>query len=309
MTYLHRKHDPQPRLHTIYQVASTLTLWTFLGGLGSALVSTSAIAATDSENLPPLQLAGSLDHADLKVDLSGYWYAEKLDGVRGYWDGQQLLTRQGNPIHAPEWFTQALPDFAVEGELWIGRQNFDYLSGVVRQQQADESRWRQVRFYLFDLPHYPGTFEQRRKVLEKWVASIAQPHIQAVALFPFVSHQALQQQLADWTQQGAEGVMLYRGEGLYQAKRSHDLLKLKGYEDAEARVIDILPGKGKYQGMLGALLVENNEGVQFKVGSGFTDAERIAPPQRGATITYRFNGKTRKGIPRFARFERIRLDD
>ncbi|WP_372742149.1 DNA ligase [Neptunomonas sp.] len=304
MTYLRNKYAPH-----LYYTTSSLTAWAFLGGLTGFLLSSSGLAAANTDKLPALQLAGSLDHADLNIDLKGYWYAEKLDGVRGYWDGRQLLTRQGNPIHAPEWFTRALPDFAVEGELWIGRQKFDHLSGVVRQQQADESRWRQVRFYLFDLPHYPGTFGQRRTVLEKWVTSIGQPHIQAVALFPFVSHQALLQQLADWTEQGAEGVMLYRSEGLYQAGRSDDLLKLKGYEDAEARVVAILPGKGKYQGMLGALLVENSAGVQFKVGSGFTDAERKAPPQMGTMITYRYNGKTRNGIPRFARFERIRLDD
>ncbi|BBB29015.1 DNA ligase [Neptunomonas japonica] len=266
------------------------------------------VNATDANILPPLQLAKSLDHASLQVDLNGYWYAEKLDGIRGYWDGEHLVTRQGNHIHAPEWFIRSLPNIAMEGELWIGRQRFDKVSSIARQHKATDSDWRSVSFFLFDLPHYPGTFEQRRTVLEKWVTTINEPHIKAVTVSTFKSQAALEEQLLSWTKQGAEGIMLYRGAGLYQAKRTDDLLKLKSYEDAEARVIEILPGKGKYQGMLGALLVEDSNGVRFRVGSGFSDAERKAPPEVGSIITYRFNGKTRYGKPRFARFERIRND-
>ena len=268
----------------------------------------SQMGVADTSVAPPLQLAESLDPADYQQDLSGYWYAEKLDGVRGYWDGKRLLTRQGNIISAPKWFTQSLPEIAMEGELWIGRQQFDRVSSIARQHQAKEIDWRSVSFHLFDLPQYPGTFEQRRTVMEQWVATINRPHIKAVTLTAFTSQAALEQQLLSWTRGGAEGIMLYRGAGLYQAKRTNDLLKLKSYEDAEARVIEVLPGKGKYQGMLGSLLVESSDGQRFRVGSGFTDAQRSAPPKIGSIITYRFNGKTRYGKPRFARFERIRSD-
>ena len=289
------------KLHCAPHVLSSITFFA---------LSTYALQvnAADSNALPPLQLAESLDQASLQADLSGYWYAEKLDGVRGYWDGKRLLTRQGNLIHAPDWFTQSLPNIAMEGELWIGRQQFDQVSGIARQHKATDTDWRSVSFHLFDLPQYPGTFEQRRTVLEKWVATINESHISVVTISPFKSQIALEEQLLSWTKKGAEGIMLYRGAGLYQAKRTYDLLKLKSYEDAEARVIEILPGKGKYQGMLGALLVEDSNGVRFRVGSGFSDAERKTPPEVGSVITYRFNGKTRYGKPRFARFERIRND-
>lgn len=271
-------------------------------------VCTSQVSAAEANILPPLQLAESLDKTNSQVNLNGYWYAEKLDGIRGYWDGERLLTRQGNLINVPQWFVQSLPNIAMEGELWIGRQQFDQVSGIARQHKATDTDWRSVSFHLFDLPQYPGTFEQRRIVLEQWVSSINAPHIKAVTIFPYKSQTALEQQLLSWTKKGAEGIMLYRGAGLYQAKRTDDLLKLKSYEDAEARVIEILPGKGKYKGMLGALLVENSNGLRFRVGSGFTDAERKTPPEVGSIITYRFNGKTRYGKPRFTRFERIRND-
>jgi DNA ligase-1 len=84
------------------------------------------------------------------------------------------------------------------------------------------------------------------------------------------------------------------------------LLKVKLYRDAEARVVGHLPGKGKYEGMLGALVVERPDGLRFRLGTGFTDAQRRNPPPLGGWVTYRFNGFTKNGVPRFARFLRIR---
>ena len=104
---------------------------------------------------------------------------------------------------------------------------------------------------------------------------------------------------------GAEGLMLHRGSSFYKAGRSDDLIKLKQYDDAEAVVVAHLPGKGKYLGAMGSLQVMLPSGIQFKVGSGFTDAERHDPPAVGAKITYRYNGLTDQGLPRFARFIRL----
>jgi DNA ligase-1 len=83
-------------------------------------------------------------------------------------------------------------------------------------------------------------------------------------------------------------------------------LKLKTYEDAEAVVIAHLPGKGKYQGMMGALLVEMPDQRRFKIGTGFSDAQRADPPPIGSTITYKYFGKTSTQLPRFASFLRVR---
>ena len=50
------------------------------------------------------------------------------------------------------------------------------------------------------------------------------------------------------------------------------------------------------------------EGVTFRLGGGFTDAQRADPPPIGSTVTYRFNGTSAAGVPRFARFVRVRDD-
>ncbi len=100
--------------------------------------------------------------------------------------------------------------------------------------------------------------------------------------------------------------MLHRGSSTYKGFRSNNLLKLKKHSDAEAKVIRHLPGKGKYKGMMGSVLVETMDKKRFKIGSGFSDAERENPPPLGSWITYKYFGYTSKGTPRFASFLRIR---
>jgi len=102
--------------------------------------------------------------------------------------------------------------------------------------------------------------------------------------------------------------MLHRADASYLTGRSDVLLKLKPWEDTEARVVAYMPGKGRHTGRLGALLVEQPDGRRFRIGTGFSDAQREAPPAIGATITYRFRALTASGLPRFPSFLRVRDD-
>lgn len=256
-------------------------------------------------NLPRLMLATTY-HGGL--DVSDYWVSEKLDGVRGRWDGQRLLTRTGQPIVPPRWFTADWPKTAMDGELWIGRGRFDEVSGLVRAGAADDRAWRKVRFMVFDLPAHGGTFEARVLRMRTLLPAAGIAWLQPVAQFRLGNATALEARLKQVTAGGGEGLVLHRRGALYRAGRSDDLIKYKLYDDAEARVIAHAPGKGKYAGMLGALVMKLPDGRQFRLGSGFTDAQRANPPPIGSLVTYRYNGLTSKGLPRFARFQRIRLD-
>ncbi|HVR50596.1 MAG TPA: DNA ligase, partial [Pseudorhodoferax sp.] len=120
------------------------------------------------------------------------------------------------------------------------------------------------------------------------------------------THAALQARLDQVVRDGGEGLMLHLGRAPYRGERSDDLLKFKPYDDAEARVLAHLPGQGRHAGRLGALLVETGEGQRFKLGGGFTDAQRAAPPPVGSLVTYRYHGLTASGLPRHARFVRLR---
>ena len=269
-----------------------------------------ALPLSAAENNPPLMLA-KVYHPGL--DLQDYWVSEKYDGMRGYWDGQKLLTRGGEPIFAPLWFTAGWPAVPMDGELWAGRGEFQQTVSIVRKLKPDDDAWRSIRFMVFDLPAHGGTFTQRIPVLNSVVLNINQPWVQAVPQWKVLSHLALSNMLTQHVKAKGEGLMLHRGASLYSGGRSDDLLKVKTHEDAEARVVGHLPGKGKYAGALGALLVEmpalpGHEPIRFKIGTGLSDAERNAPPPIGATVTYRFRGFNDSGIPRFASFMHIRTD-
>ncbi|MBS4097176.1 MAG: DNA ligase [Sulfuricella sp.] len=272
--------------------------------LGWALSFSAPLYAGESP--PPLMLANVYRG---QVALADYWVSEKLDGMRGYWDGEKLQTRGGEPIAAPAWFTAGWPKEALDGELWAGRGKFSQTVSTVRQKIPNDAAWREVRFMVFDLPGHPGTFTKRNAALQGVIAQIGQPWVRHVEQFKVATPAALRTLLARTVKQGGEGLMLHRGDSLYRAERNDDLLKLKPYEDAEARVVGHIPGKGRHAGQLGALQLETPQGLRFRLGSGFSDAQRRDPPPLGSWVTYRYTERHAKsGLPRFPRFLRVRED-
>ncbi|MFT3776829.1 MAG: DNA ligase [Ottowia sp.] len=267
----------------------------------SLLVAAPALAQT----APPLLLAGRHRSG---IDLRDWWVSEKYDGVRGYWDGQRLRTRGGETIAAPAWFTAGWPAEPMDGELWAGRGRFAQAQSAVARQQPDDAAWRGLRYMVFDLPAHAGSFDERLSALNGLVARIDRAWVQAVPQRKVASNAELQALMRQVVRGGGEGLMLHRGASLYRAGRGDDLLKLKTHDDAEARVVAHLPGKGRHAGRLGALLVETPEGKRFALGTGFTDAQRADPPPVGSWVTYRYRGLHEgSGLPRFASFMRARV--
>ena len=241
-------------------------------------------------------------------DPVGCLVSEKLDGVRARWDGARLLTRGGNVIDVPAWFTSGWPRQPMDGELWTRRGEFQQVSDLVRALRHDDAAWRPVRFMAFDLPADGGGFARRNARLRSLVLAAGADTLGVIAQVPVRDSDALQARLQAVVAAGGEGLMLHRAQARYQAGRSEALLKLKPFDDAEARVVGYRAGKGKYAGMVGALLVVDARGRRFAIGSGLRDAERARPPRIGEQVTFRYQGLTAKGTPRFARFLRVRRD-
>lgn len=234
-----------------------------------------------------------------------YWVSEKLDGVRGHWDGKALWTRSGYRISSPVWFTRGWPAMQMDGELWIARNQFDALSAIVRTAEPDDTSWQRVNFMVFDLPDHAGPFDQRVQAMRD-IRAYSIPWLQPVRQSRVDNVEELDCWLAELVAANGEGLMLHHQDALYLPGRSQDLLKYKLHEDAEARVVGYTQGKGKYAGMVGALEVESEDGRRFRLGSGLTDADRAKPPPVGSWVTYRYSGLTSNGLPRFARFMRVR---
>ena len=268
----------------------------------SMLVASPIHATADNA---PLQLATPYDIEQDTIVIENYWVSEKLDGIRARWTGSQLLTRNGTLIHTPHWFTKDWPNVALDGELWIERGQFEKTASVVLSYTPD-TRWQHVAFMAFDLPQSGLPFEARLKALRRLIGDAKNVSLSLVEQYNLTSLLELEKTLDKVLSRSGEGLMLHHKNALYLNGRSEYLLKLKKFDDDEAKVISHVKGKGKYTDVLGSLLVQTREGVIFKLGSGFSDKERENPPPVNSWVTFKYAGKTRNGKPRFASFLRQR---
>jgi DNA ligase 1 len=251
---------------------------------------------------PPVLLA----HKWEDQDPTGWWMSEKLDGLRAYWDGEGFVSRLGNRFAAPAWFVEHLPANTLDGELWVGRKLFQKTTSIVRSGAAGDA-WKQLRYVVFDAPAHGGTFEERSAFCKGLLGGdlpYARWHDHVVC--NGLDH--LRDELKRVEGLGGEGLMLRRAGSKYEPGRSSSLLKVKTFHDAEAKVLEHVPGAGKHKGRLGALMCMLPDGTRFNVGTGFSDAERAAPPGVGTIITFRFQELSDDGVPRFPSFVGVRVD-
>lgn len=154
---------------------------------------------------------------------SGLIASEKFDGIRALWTGTHFLTRTGNVIDAPEWFTAGLPDHEIDGELWCGRGTFGIAQGMTKRGR-DHKGWESARFMAFDLPNHPGTFTERAYALAQVRETETMKIVNHFELIDMDNLRAAYRRIRD---NGGEGVMLRDPDANYSRERTTDLLKLK----------------------------------------------------------------------------------
>ena len=243
---------------------------------------------------------------DDSKDVIGWVMSEKLDGIRGFWTGKELLTRGGMKLTPPKWFIKNYPLFAIDGELWIKRNDFENISSIVRTKNADD-RWKLITHNIFEVPNQQGGLLERLSVLKNHLLSHSVPHLKVLKQTQIQSKQQLQNFLTEVTSHKGEGVVVRNPSTLYQTGRLSSALKVKQYLDTECTILEILPGKGKYQGMMGSVLCQTAAGKQLKVGSGFKDKDRVNPPAVGSEITFKYYGFTKKGKYKYPVYFRKKL--
>lgn len=240
-------------------------------------------------------------------NISGYYMSEKLDGIRAFWNGEKLLSRNGHEIYAPKWFLRDFPPFKIDGELWSKRGDFENISSITSEFKPS-IKWQELKFYIFEVPEQKGNLIQRLNVLKEYLKTHQNTTIRLIEQQICKDKAHLKSFLKSVEQKGGEGVVLREPNAQYIAKRTSKALKVKSFDDAECKVIAHHNGSGKFDNVLGSLTCKNDENVTFKIGSGFSDNERANPPKIGEIITYKYQGLTKNNKPRFPIFLRIRKD-
>lgn len=240
---------------------------------------------------------------DINVD--GWLMSEKLDGVRAYWDGTKLISRGGKVFKTPVWFIKGFPPFEIDGELWSKRGDFDNVSGIVRTQTPHEG-WEQLTYNIFEIPNQKGGLKQRLKVLETYLGDYPSNYIKIIEQTTCKDKNHLKTFLKEIEDRGGEGIVVRNPYASYINKRTSEALKVKSFDDAECEVVGHNKGKGKYKNSVGSLICKMKNEQIINIGSGLSDELRKNPPKKGIIITFKYQGLTKNGKPRFPVFLRVR---
>jgi len=236
------------------------------------------------------------------INVTNWLMSEKLDGIRGYWTGRELISRSGKPFAVPTWFVKDFPPFEIDGELWSKRGDFEHISSVVN---AHDGNWSAITYNIFEVPHQKGGLLERLNVLKQWLVKHPNNIIRIIPQKVCRGSAHLKKVLAEVEKKGAEGLVVRDPKALYVGKRSSSSLKVKSFQDDECVVKGYTKGHGKFEGLVGAILCEWRDRT-LKIGSGLSEEERRDPPALNSTITFKYNGFTKYGNPKFPVFLRVR---
>ena len=227
--------------------------------------------------------------AKLPSDDEGWGYEIKWDGVRaiayvppGHLTLESRNLREITPQY-PEigGITRALEGRPVvlDGELVAfdddGRPSFQRLQGRMHVVSSSEVRRRMrdvpVTYVIFDVLHLDGEtlferpYEERRELLESL-------ELDGESWQTPAYHRGEGAALLDASaRQGLEGIVAKRLASPYRpGKRGRDWLKVKNVRSQEVVIGGWLPGKGRREGEIGALLV------------GYYDDDELATQARSA---------------------------
>ena len=253
----------------------------------------------------------------------GWLLSEKYDGYRARWipDKRIFLSRNQKEFIAPEWYKDAMPDFDLDGELFAGREHFQYM-GTVRKKVPVDEEWKKIKYVVYDLPEEDDIFENRVNKLYEVVKENDSNIVICAKQLKIKTIQHMEDIYKGVLKKGGEGIMIKDPTSLYEDKRSNYMLKYKPSFDAEAVIVDYHMGNGKYDGILGGFIckplinydtysiIDPNDNHEFSI-SGMDDnireSYKVSHPI-GTIITYQHSGKTEAGKPRFPRYLRIRDD-
>ena len=238
-------------------------------------------------------------------DYTNWVMSEKLDGIRAYWDGKELLTRKGNKIHAPKWFIDSLPTFKLDGELWTKRADFENIQNIVMDKKPS-NKWQEITYNIFEVPNQSGDLFKRLEKVNKYIKQNPNKHLKVIKQIKIKNNLHLEKILKKLISKKAEGLIIRDPNKAYHTRRSKYMAKVKSFQDMEGIVIGIKESN-KLEGFK-SLKLRLENGVVFNLGGGFTLKQRKNYPKIGEVVTFKYYGFTKKGKPKFASFLHYRKD-
>jgi DNA ligase-1 len=264
----------------------------------------------EADRLTPPEDGGFFgkDNFALAFDLSGqptegYWMSEKLDGVRGYWDGKEAFwSRNGNQFKVPAEVVAQMPlGKPLDGEFWMGRETFQQVNGLLKRKNPTVDEWRAlgVKFMVFDAPFEDGNYETRMAEVGRHIGTNL--FVQAVESEKVIKEEDVRTRAKAVAEAGGEGLMLREPHGVYRPERTCDLLKVVERLSTEAIVIGHnagTDGATNKRPPAASLRCRLRSGKEFSVGSGMIETERWSPPAVGTIVLLQYKGLTDAGVPR-----------
>src|SRR5512147_139479 len=276
---------------------------------------------------PGVQLANA--YKSFPKNISEVIVDSKLDGYRllavpDSHGSYRFYTRNGNS----EPYTRNLQHVAaqlrrmgfgqdlVDGELVVGDWGGTAAARAASPSAKQQEALARAVFYVFDrLP--PGGRTDRP--LRERYAALARAvgrgsrNVRMVPHAKARSDADVQKAYHRFLGQGFEGAMVKDPDAGYAPRRSNNWLKLKPQKTLDGRVVGFQRGTGRLHDRLGALVVQMPNGTRVKVGTGMTDAQRLAWWQsqdrlRGKWVEFAVQGKTTVSEARHPRFKRFRPD-
>lgn len=234
-------------------------------------------------------------------NINNWYMSEKLDGIRAYWNGKELLSKNGNKIYAPIWFIKNFPPFELDGELWTKREDFENIQNIVLDKNPSKD-WNKITYNIFEVPNQKGNFDERLKIAENWLKSNSNKYIKIIPQLLCKDKKNLNKYLQELLDKKAEGIILKNPNSDYFTGRNDNILKVKKFFDMEGMIINHNYNKGKFK----SLKVKLENGIIFNLGGGFSNLQRENPPKIGEIVTFKYYGLTKNGKPKFASFLRVR---
>lgn len=231
------------------------------------------------------------------------WYmSEKLDGIRAYWNGKELLSKNGNKINTPDWFVKNFPPFELDGELWTKRDDFENIQNIVLDVNPS-NKWENITYNIFEVPNETGDFDKRLEKIKLWLEKNSNKYIKIIPQKICKNESDLNNYLKNLLEIKAEGIILKNPDSKYFTGRSNDILKVKKFYDDEGLVIGLNYTKNND---FKSLKLQLANGIVFNLGTGFSNTEKKNPPKIGDIVTFKYYDFTKNNKPKFASFLRVR---